>query len=120
MLSSTQVPVQASDDDPRVGGLMCMRWQVRRVVADGGMGRVYEALDMQAPRQQGARIEPQVDAAQAHARSVRVPIAEIADPRIAQEPSLHRADGDDAAGQGLRRRRNDSQSAFGGDRKSVV
>ena len=27
-----------------------MRYQVRRVVADGGMGRVYEALDMQARR----------------------------------------------------------------------
>jgi serine/threonine protein kinase len=26
---------------------LCMRYQVRRVIADGGMGRVYEALDMQ-------------------------------------------------------------------------
>jgi len=29
---------------------MCQRYQVRRVVADGGMGRVYEALDMVAQR----------------------------------------------------------------------
>jgi serine/threonine protein kinase len=35
-----------SDEDRRVGSLLCLRYQVRRVVADGGMGRVYEALDM--------------------------------------------------------------------------
>jgi serine/threonine-protein kinase len=39
------VPVAMTDEDPRVGSLMSMRYQVRRVVADGGMGRVYEALD---------------------------------------------------------------------------
>jgi serine/threonine protein kinase len=37
--------VAPSSDDKRVGSLLCMRYQVRRVVADGGMGRVYEALD---------------------------------------------------------------------------
>ncbi|HKQ69225.1 MAG TPA: serine/threonine-protein kinase [Polyangiaceae bacterium] len=47
LLRSTDVPVAATDEDPRVGSLLCMRYQVRRVVADGGMGRVYEALDMQ-------------------------------------------------------------------------
>jgi serine/threonine-protein kinase len=47
--SATQVPVQASDDE-RVGSLVAMRYQIRRVVADGGMGRVYEALDMQEKR----------------------------------------------------------------------
>ena len=46
LLRSTDVPVAATDEDPRVGSLMSMRYQVRRVVADGGMGRVYEALDM--------------------------------------------------------------------------
>jgi len=30
-----------------VGAIVCGRYQVRRVVADGGMGRVYQALDMQ-------------------------------------------------------------------------
>ena len=45
LLRSTDVPVAATDD-PRVGSMVCMRYQVRRVVADGGMGRVYEALDM--------------------------------------------------------------------------
>jgi serine/threonine protein kinase len=47
--SATQVPVQASSDE-RVGNMVAMRYQVRRVVADGGMGRVYEALDMQEKR----------------------------------------------------------------------
>jgi serine/threonine protein kinase len=44
--SATQVPVAADGADARIGQLMCGRYQVRRVVADGGMGRVYEALDM--------------------------------------------------------------------------
>ena len=47
--SATQVPVMATDDE-RVGTLVAMRYQIRRVVADGGMGRVYEALDMQGKR----------------------------------------------------------------------
>ena len=47
--SATQVPIQASDDE-RVGSLVSLRYQIRRVVADGGMGRVYEALDMQEKR----------------------------------------------------------------------
>jgi serine/threonine-protein kinase len=50
LTSATQVPVLADDQDPRIGELLCNRYQVRRVVADGGMGRVYEALDMQARR----------------------------------------------------------------------
>lgn len=48
--SATQVPVMADDQDGRIGQLICNRYQVRRVVADGGMGRVYEALDMQMRR----------------------------------------------------------------------
>lgn len=50
LTSATQVPVLADSQDPRIGQLLCNRYQVRRVVADGGMGRVYEALDMQARR----------------------------------------------------------------------
>jgi serine/threonine protein kinase len=45
LLRTTEVPVAANSDDRRLGSLLCMRYQVRRVVADGGMGRVYEALD---------------------------------------------------------------------------
>jgi len=48
--SATQVPVMADDQDARIGQLLCNRYQVRRVVADGGMGRVYESLDMQMRR----------------------------------------------------------------------
>ncbi|MEO7035403.1 MAG: serine/threonine-protein kinase [Polyangiaceae bacterium] len=50
LTSATQVPVLADSQDPRIGQVMVNRYQVRRVVADGGMGRVYEALDMQARR----------------------------------------------------------------------
>jgi len=50
LTSATQVPVLADSQDPRIGQLLCNRYQVRRVVADGGMGRVYEALDMHARR----------------------------------------------------------------------
>jgi serine/threonine protein kinase len=50
LTSATQVPVLADSQDARIGQLMAGRYQVRRVVADGGMGRVYEALDMQARR----------------------------------------------------------------------
>lgn len=46
LVSATQAPLAATGDDPRIGQLLCARYQVRRVVADGGMGRVYEALDM--------------------------------------------------------------------------
>lgn len=46
LVSATLAPIQASADDARIGQVMCGRYQVRRVVADGGMGRVYEALDM--------------------------------------------------------------------------
>jgi serine/threonine protein kinase len=50
LTSATQVPVLADSQDARIGQLITGRYQVRRVVADGGMGRVYEALDMQARR----------------------------------------------------------------------
>src|SRR6188472_4229524 len=46
LTSATQVPVAADAQDPRIGQVYCGRYQIRRVVADGGMGRVYEALDM--------------------------------------------------------------------------
>lgn len=34
-----------SKDDPRLGQKLCNRYELRRVVADGGMGRVYEGID---------------------------------------------------------------------------
>ncbi|MEY2937032.1 MAG: hypothetical protein RL033_7781 [Pseudomonadota bacterium] len=46
LYSATQVPIEGEDSAGRVGLVLCDRYQVRRVVADGGMGRVYEALDL--------------------------------------------------------------------------
>ena len=46
LYSATQVPVGGEDSAGRVGHVLLERYQVRRVVADGGMGRVYEALDL--------------------------------------------------------------------------
>jgi serine/threonine-protein kinase len=56
LTSATQVPVQTDAADPRIGQLFCERYQMRRVVADGGMGRVYEALDMQERRNVALKI----------------------------------------------------------------
>jgi serine/threonine-protein kinase len=50
------VPVAVDASDARVGQLVCQRYQIRRVVADGGMGRVYEALDMQQGRNVAVKI----------------------------------------------------------------
>lgn len=43
---ASTVPV-AGGDDPRLGSRLCGRYELRRVVADGGMGRVYEGIDKQ-------------------------------------------------------------------------
>ena len=56
LVSATQAPVAASAEDARIGQVMCNRYQVRRVVADGGMGRVYEALDMAERRNVALKI----------------------------------------------------------------
>jgi serine/threonine-protein kinase len=39
--------VPAQGDDPRIGRRLCNRYELRRIVADGGMGRVYEGVDKQ-------------------------------------------------------------------------
>jgi serine/threonine-protein kinase len=41
------VPIAPTADDPRIGSRLCGRYEIRRVVADGGMGRVYEGIDKQ-------------------------------------------------------------------------
>ncbi len=46
LITASMVPV-APTDDPRIGARLCGRYEVRRVVADGGMGRVYEGIDKQ-------------------------------------------------------------------------
>jgi serine/threonine protein kinase len=44
---ASMVPVQADSEDKRLGTKLCDRYEIRRVVADGGMGRVYEGIDKQ-------------------------------------------------------------------------
>ncbi|MBL9109241.1 MAG: serine/threonine protein kinase, partial [Myxococcales bacterium] len=44
LVSSSTLPA-ANAEDPRVGLRLCGRYEVRRIVADGGMGRVYEGID---------------------------------------------------------------------------
>jgi serine/threonine-protein kinase len=46
LVSTSLVPV-AQSDDARIGTLLAGRYEIRRVVADGGMGRVYEGIDKQ-------------------------------------------------------------------------
>lgn len=45
--SASMVPI-ANTEDPRLGTRLCDRYELRRVVADGGMGRVYEGIDKQS------------------------------------------------------------------------
>jgi serine/threonine-protein kinase len=47
LTAASMAPVAASAEDARIGTRLCDRYEVRRVVADGGMGRVYEAIDKQ-------------------------------------------------------------------------
>jgi serine/threonine protein kinase len=56
LVSASQAPVANSTEDPRVGTALFGRYQVRRVVADGGMGRVYEALDLVSHRSVALKI----------------------------------------------------------------
>ena len=46
LISASMVPI-ANSDDPRIGTRLAGRYEIRRVVADGGMGRVYEGIDKQ-------------------------------------------------------------------------
>lgn len=44
---ASMVPIANTGEDPRLGTRLCNRYELRRVVADGGMGRVYEGIDKQ-------------------------------------------------------------------------
>jgi serine/threonine protein kinase len=50
LLRLSQAPPAVSENDPRIGRVLCGNYEVRRVVADGGMGRVYEALSREQSR----------------------------------------------------------------------
>jgi serine/threonine protein kinase len=47
LAAASQAPVAPSAEDARIGARLCGRYEIRRVVADGGMGRVYEGIDKQ-------------------------------------------------------------------------
>jgi serine/threonine-protein kinase len=52
-----EVPIPTDPEDPRVGRVFCGgRYQIRRRVADGGMGRVYQALDLRENRSVALKI----------------------------------------------------------------
>jgi serine/threonine-protein kinase len=44
---ASMVPIANPENDARLGTRLCNRYELRRVVADGGMGRVYEGIDKQ-------------------------------------------------------------------------
>lgn len=56
LVNVSQSPAANSSEDAKVGSLVCGRYEVRRVVADGGMGRVYEALDLDTRRNVAVKI----------------------------------------------------------------
>ncbi len=47
LVFTSLVPIAPAGDDPRLGARLAGRYEIRRVVADGGMGRVYEGVDKQ-------------------------------------------------------------------------
>src|SRR5579863_1458770 len=47
LAAASKAPVAPDADDPRIGVRLGGRYEIRRVVADGGMGRVYEGIDKQ-------------------------------------------------------------------------
>lgn len=52
---ASRAPVLPADD-VRVGQVLGSRYQVRRVIADGGMGRVYEGLDLTERRSVAVKV----------------------------------------------------------------
>src|SRR5690606_24036882 len=52
-----QVAVPSDPEDRRIGAPVCGgRYEIRRKVADGGMGRVYQARDLQESRSVALKI----------------------------------------------------------------
>src|SRR5450432_615955 len=45
LAAASMAPAAPSAEDVRIGTRLCGRYELRRVVADGGMGRVYEGID---------------------------------------------------------------------------
>ncbi|MBI5535084.1 MAG: protein kinase [Deltaproteobacteria bacterium] len=53
---AADVVPESDKGDPRLGRMLAERYQIRRVVADGGMGRVYEALDITENRRLALKV----------------------------------------------------------------
>jgi serine/threonine protein kinase len=93
---AADVPVVLDDADTRVGSTLCGRYQVRRIVADGGTGRVYEALDIQEERNVAVKIlHPEIVAneiaLERFKREFRVS-AELRHPHIAEMLDFQRTE----------------------------
>jgi serine/threonine-protein kinase len=56
LAAASMAPVAPSADDPRIGARLGGRYEIRRVVADGGMGRVYEGIDKQTDTRVAVKI----------------------------------------------------------------
>jgi tRNA A-37 threonylcarbamoyl transferase component Bud32 len=50
------VPAKTAPDDPILGNTLGAHYEIRRIVADGGMGRVYEARDAKTDRRVAVKV----------------------------------------------------------------
>ncbi len=50
------IPVPKDPSDPVIGAAIAGKYEVRRTIADGGMGRVYEARDLRTQRRVAIKI----------------------------------------------------------------
>jgi serine/threonine protein kinase len=55
LIFTSMVPLGPSDD-PRIGTRLAGRYEIRRVVADGGMGRVYEGVDKHSDSRMAVKV----------------------------------------------------------------
>jgi eukaryotic-like serine/threonine-protein kinase len=56
LVSAADAPLPSSPDDPLVGYTLADRFQIRRIIADGGMGRVYEARSLRDERRVAVKV----------------------------------------------------------------
>lgn len=56
LIGHEQVPCQTDPKDRLLGTQLLGRYEVRRIVADGGMGRVYEARDIQLDKRVAIKV----------------------------------------------------------------